>query len=90
MAQSVAQAVEQYFEDLDGEPPKDLYALFVDILEKPLLETVLVKARGNQCRAADWLGLNRNTLARKLQQHGMDARALWFEARLAQRRQGKS
>lgn len=88
LAQSVAWAVEQYFEDLDGEPPENLYALFVDILEKPLLETVVVKARGNQCRAADWLGLNRNTLARKLQQHGLDAKALWFQAKLEQRRRG--
>ena len=37
--------------------------------EKPLLDMVMRHAEGNQSRAADWLGLNRNTLRKKLVQH---------------------
>jgi Fis family transcriptional regulator len=37
--------------------------------ERPLLDVVLRAAEGNQSRAAEWLGINRNTLRRKLQDH---------------------
>jgi Fis family transcriptional regulator len=38
-------------------------------VEKPMLETVLDKADGNQTIAAEMLGINRNTLRKKIQQH---------------------
>jgi Fis family transcriptional regulator len=38
-------------------------------VEKPMLETVLDKAEGNQTIAAEMLGINRNTLRKKIQQH---------------------
>ena len=38
-------------------------------VEKPLLDVVLKHAEGNQSRAAEWLGINRNTLRRKLLEH---------------------
>jgi Fis family transcriptional regulator len=38
-------------------------------VERPLLEVVLAQAEGNQSRAAEWLGINRNTLRRKLLEH---------------------
>jgi Fis family transcriptional regulator, factor for inversion stimulation protein len=41
----------------------------VRVMEKPLLEVVMHRAEGNQSRAADWLGLNRNTLRKKLLEH---------------------
>ena len=41
-------------------------------VEKPLLEVVLHQAEGNQTRAAELLGLNRNTLRKKLTQHGIE------------------
>jgi Fis family transcriptional regulator len=37
--------------------------------ERPLLDVVLRHAEGNQSRAAEWLGINRNTLRRKLLDH---------------------
>jgi Fis family transcriptional regulator len=43
--------------------------MMVTVIEKPLLETVMHHAEGNQSRAAQWLGLNRNTLRKKLVQH---------------------
>jgi hypothetical protein len=39
------------------------------VVEKPLLEVVMAKADQNQSRAAEWLGLNRNTLRKKLVEH---------------------
>jgi Fis family transcriptional regulator len=46
-----------------------LHALMVQVIEKPLLEVVMKHAEGNQSRAAEWLGLNRNTLRKKLLEH---------------------
>ena len=40
-------------------------------VEKPLLEVVMARTGHNQSRAAQWLGLNRNTLHKKLRQHGL-------------------
>ena len=37
--------------------------------EKPLLDVVMQQAQGNQSKAAEWLGINRNTLRRKLVEH---------------------
>ena len=39
------------------------------MVEKPLLDVVMARAEGNQSRAAQWLGLNRNTLRKKLVEH---------------------
>ena len=41
----------------------------LDAVEKPMLEVVMARAGGNQSRAAEWLGINRNTLRRKLAEH---------------------
>ena len=38
-------------------------------VERPMLEVVMQQAEGNQSKAADWLGINRNTLRRKLLDH---------------------
>ena len=38
-------------------------------LEKPLLDVVMQHAEGNQSKASEWLGINRNTLRRKLLDH---------------------
>jgi Fis family transcriptional regulator, factor for inversion stimulation protein len=65
----VRQSVEQYLKDLRGADPHELHKLFLDAAEKPLLDVVLRHAEGNQSKAADWLGINRNTLRRKLLDH---------------------
>jgi Fis family transcriptional regulator len=62
-------SVEQYFKDLRGAEPDALHDMFIGAAERPLLEVVLRQAEGNQSRAADWLGINRNTLRRKLLDH---------------------
>jgi Fis family transcriptional regulator, factor for inversion stimulation protein len=65
----VRTSVEQYFKDLRGAEPSALHGLFLDAAERPLLEVVMRQAQGNQSKAADWLGINRNTLRRKLLDH---------------------
>ena len=64
--------LKQYFKDLDGEDATDIYDMVVANIERPLLEVVMHHAEGNQTRASELLGLNRNTLRKKLTQHGID------------------
>ncbi len=59
-----------------GRPEAKLYDLIVGLVEKPLLKAVLRETRGNQVRAAALLGINRNTLRKKLKQHGIALDAL--------------
>ncbi len=61
--------LEDYFRDLDGDDPVGLYDMLLKVVEKPLLDVVMQRAGQNQSRAADWLGLNRNTLRKKLVEH---------------------
>ncbi len=65
----VRQSVEAYFKDLRGEEPEALHDLMIRFVEKPLLDVVMKHAEGNQSKAAAWLGLNRNTLRKKLGEH---------------------
>jgi two-component system nitrogen regulation response regulator GlnG len=44
----------------------DLYSLVIERVERPLIELTLKRTRGNQIRAAQMLGINRNTLRKKL------------------------
>lgn len=69
--QCVRESLEGYFRDLDGEKPNGMYDMLIHLVEKPLLEVVMNQADNNQSRAADWLGLNRNTLRKKLLEHDM-------------------
>jgi Fis family transcriptional regulator len=45
--------------------------MVLQAVERPLLEAVMEWASNNQSQAADYLGINRNTLRKKLQQHGL-------------------
>ncbi|MBN9410900.1 MAG: Fis family transcriptional regulator [Burkholderiaceae bacterium] len=65
----VRDSLEGYLRDLRGTEPDGMYDMMVKVVEKPLLEVVMRHAEGNQSRAAEWLGLNRNTLRKKLLEH---------------------
>jgi Fis family transcriptional regulator len=67
----IRKTLQQYFQDLDGEPPRGVHEMLLAAVEKPMLEVVMDRAEGNQSRAAKWLGINRNTLRRKLLDHGL-------------------
>ncbi len=69
IADSIRKSLERYFKDLDGERPRAIYDMVLKNVEKPMLEAVLNKAEGNQTYAAEMLGINRNTLRKKMQQH---------------------
>ena len=57
---------------IDGYPVHDLYEKVLARVERPLLDLVLAHTGGNQVKAAQLLGLNRNTLRKKLAGLGMD------------------
>jgi Fis family transcriptional regulator len=72
IAKLVRNALDDYFKDLDGaEPICSVYDMVMNCVEKPLLETVLFHSGGNQTRAAELLGINRNTLRKKIQQYDL-------------------
>ena len=52
-----------------GTEPHSLHDMVMLTVEKPLLDVVMRQAEGNQSKAAEWLGINRNTLRRKLVEH---------------------
>jgi Fis family transcriptional regulator, factor for inversion stimulation protein len=67
IADTVKRSLEKYFRDLDGEKPRSVYDMVIRHVERPLLEVVLDRAEGNQTIAAQMLGINRNTLRKKMQ-----------------------
>ncbi|HEV7390663.1 MAG: helix-turn-helix domain-containing protein [Burkholderiales bacterium] len=71
MARVVRRAIEGYFKDLDGERARGVYDMVINCVEKPLLESVLHRVQGNQTHAAEMLGINRNTLRKKMKAHGI-------------------
>jgi two-component system nitrogen regulation response regulator GlnG len=63
-----------YFADQpEGIPPSGLYDRVLEDVERPLIQLTLAATRGNQVRAAEVLGLNRNTLRKKIQELGLAA-----------------
>ncbi len=72
ISQVIQNAVKQYFTDLEGEEPSFVYDMVIAKVEKPLLETVLHYTVDNQTRASKILGLNRNTLRKKLKEYDLD------------------
>ena len=65
----VRKAVASYLKNLDGERPHPLHDMVIRSVEKPLIELVLKYAGDNQTRAADLLGITRNTLRSKMKQY---------------------
>jgi Fis family transcriptional regulator, factor for inversion stimulation protein len=65
----VRESLESYFKDLRGVEPHGMYEMIIKVVERPLFEVVMRHAEGNQSKAAEWLGINRNTLRRKLVDH---------------------
>ena len=66
IADCVKRTLNRYFRDLDGQVPHAIYDMVLQAAEKPMLEVVMKHANGNQTVAAEMLGINRNTLRRKL------------------------
>ena len=71
LEECVRSNLQLYLDDLQGQEPSNMYDMLLRVVEKPMLELVMEQTRNNQSRAAQWLGLNRNTLRKKLVDHGM-------------------
>lgn len=71
LSDTIRKAVVNYLDALDGAEPKDVYALFLAQLEKPLLEVMLNRNRGNQSTTAKQLGLARGTIRTKMKQYDL-------------------
>ncbi len=69
LADCIRRTLNRYFRDLDGEKPSGIYDMVVQNVERSMIETVLKHADGNQTVAAEMLGINRNTLRRKLTEY---------------------
>lgn len=68
LSDAVKRSLERYFKDMDGEKPTSIHDMVLRNVEKPMIELVLQRAEGNQTLAAEMLGINRNTLRKKMQQ----------------------
>lgn len=68
----IEEKLKGYFCNLNGDRPAcQLYDLVIHEVEKPLLKIVLEAVCWNKLKAAELLGINRNTLSKKLMQHGI-------------------
>jgi Fis family transcriptional regulator, factor for inversion stimulation protein len=67
--QCITRSLDQYFSNLNGAKPHALHDLVIGAVERPLLSYVMAKTGGNQSAAAELLGINRNTLRKKLLEH---------------------
>jgi Fis family transcriptional regulator, factor for inversion stimulation protein len=66
----VCRELDLYLNDLDDLMPSNLYEMFIRSVEKSLFEQVMKRA-GSQVNAAQWLGINRSTLRKKLSMYGL-------------------
>lgn len=67
----ITKSLREYFDTLEGHQPTNVYNLILKTVEQPILETVMLYAKNNQSQASDILGINRNTLRKKLIEHGL-------------------
>jgi len=66
LEESVRLSLEQYFSDLGDTDPSDMYEMVIRCVERPILEVAMERANQNQSKAAQMLGMTRNTLRKKL------------------------
>lgn len=69
LKESVKLCLENYFKCLEGYAPNNIYKMVLEEVEASVLTFVMKHVDGNQCKAAELLGMNRGTLRKKLRQH---------------------
>jgi two-component system, NtrC family, nitrogen regulation response regulator GlnG len=76
LSESIRRHIEAYFKSHAGSlPPTGVYDRLLPLFEKPLIETALQATGGNQVRTAILLGINRNTLHKKIAELGIRVQA---------------
>jgi Fis family transcriptional regulator len=66
LSDSVKQSLDNYFAQLEGQQPSNVYQIVMELVELPLLLKVMDFTSNNQSRAAKLLGISRGTLRKKL------------------------
>ncbi len=69
--QALYEMLDQYFSSLEGAKPNRVHAMVMAAVERPLLEYVMQRCKGNQSVASSLLGINRNTLRKRLREYGL-------------------
>lgn len=71
LSHQVTVMLETYFKTLGDESPTDVHEMVIQQVEKPMIEFVLQQTDHNQTHAANLLGMNRNTLKKKMQKYNL-------------------
>jgi Fis family transcriptional regulator len=71
LEQSVREQLERYLTDLGESEPRDMLAMVISCVERPVLQVALEQSQGNQSKAAEMLGITRSTLRKKLIAHNL-------------------
>lgn len=71
LKEHIAKIIRQYFSNLKGETPINIYDFFLDEVQEPLLKIVMQYTRKNQSETARILGISRGTLRIMLKKYGM-------------------
>ena len=75
LRQHVQSTISRYLKDMGNTAPENLYQMLLAEIEPPLIEEILKRTGGNQSRAADMLGITRNTLRTKMQRYSIKAQS---------------
>ena len=71
VSQTIEKHLKRYLDDLGDNAPSNVYQMVLTVIEKPVLEIIMKHADQNQSLAATYLGINRNTLRKKLLELGL-------------------
>ncbi len=71
LSHAVKHSIRRYLYELEGTQPGNMYELVLKQIELPLFEAILEHTKGNQSKAAEFLGLNRGTLRKKLRAYDL-------------------
>ena len=71
LSETVHTALQDYLDTLGDQEPANVYRIVLDEVERPMLEVIMRKARDNQSKAAEWMGISRATFRTKLKRHNL-------------------
>jgi Fis family transcriptional regulator len=72
LSDCVLSALDSYFAHLNGHSINKLHQMVIEEVERPLFQSTMTHAGGNQSKAAALLGISRSTLRKKLAYYGID------------------